>query len=100
KPFEAFSTGRAVVLSDVTALRAIAEQSRAAETLRAGPPDDLARVLLSLINDEGRRRFLGDRAQRWVRNQRSRDSNFNEYYRVYKDLGFTGSVRPVIDAEV
>src|SRR5699024_11560560 len=27
-------------------------------------------------------------------------SNVNEYYRVYKALGFTGSVRPVIDAEL
>src|SRR5699024_11010825 len=64
KPFEAFSTGRAVVLSDVTALREIAEQSRAAEIFRAGSSDDLARVLISLINDVDRRRFLGDRAQR------------------------------------
>lgn len=100
KPFEAFSTGRAVVLSDVTALREIAEQSGAAETFRAGSSDDLARVLISLINDEDHRRFLGDRAQRWVRNHRSWDANVNEYYRVYKALGFTGSVRPVIDAEL
>src|SRR5699024_8209210 len=36
KPFEAFSTGRAVVLSDVDALQEIADQSGAVEMFRAG----------------------------------------------------------------
>lgn len=100
KPFEAFSTGRAVVLSDVAALREIAEQSEAAETFRAGSSDDLTRVLTNLIDNEDYRRILGERAQKWVRNHRSWDSNVAEYYRVYKSLGFAGIVRPVVEAEL
>jgi len=100
KPFEAFSTGRTVVLSDVDALKEIADQSQAAKTFHAGSSDDLARVLLDLIENEEQRLELGEQAQRWVRNHRSWSSNVNEYYRVYKSLGFAGTVRPVVEAEL
>src|SRR5699024_3926410 len=47
KPFEAFSTGRAVILSDVGALREIAEQSNAVELFRAGDAGDLSKTILA-----------------------------------------------------
>src|SRR5699024_5023593 len=37
-----------------------------------------------------RRQELGARAARWVRNHRSWDKNVNEYYRIYRELGFSG----------
>lgn len=100
KPFEAFSTGRAVVLSDVGALREIAAQSGAAESFRAGAPDDLARVLIALIEDPERRRELSRRGARWVRNHRSWDRNVNEYYRIYRKLGYSGPGSLVAEAEL
>lgn len=100
KPFEAFSTGRAVILSDVGALREIAEQSRAVETFRAGDAADLAHKLIRLIHDPERRKDLSDRAARWVRNHRSWDNNVNEYYRVYKQLGYNGPQNLLIESEI
>ncbi|MDT0212629.1 heparinase II/III family protein [Rothia sp. ARF10] len=100
KPFEAFSTGRAVILSDVGALREIADQSRAVETFRADDADDLARALLRLTGDPERRRELGARAARWVRNHRSWDRNVNEYYRVYRQLGYDGPANLVVESQI
>ncbi|GAA1946118.1 hypothetical protein GCM10009689_29120 [Brevibacterium antiquum] len=100
KPFEAFSTGRAVILSDVDALNEIALQSSAVDTFSAGSALDLASKLVKLVGDPERRKSLGDRAQRWVRNHRSWDSNVNEYYRVYRELGYSGFVEPVVLSEL
>lgn len=100
KPFEAFSTGRAVILSDVTALKEIADQSNAVDTFRAGDAEDLSRKIVALAEDPERRRTLGSRAARWVRNHRSWDSNVNAYYRVYKNLGFTGDTNLLAESEL
>lgn len=100
KPFEAFSTGRAVILSDVDALNEIAQQSGAVETFQAGSAPDLAHKLLKLVRDPEYRGMLSDRAQRWVRNYRSWDINVIEYYRVYRAFGYSGFVRPVIHSEL
>jgi len=100
KPFEAFSTGRTVILSDVGALQEIARQSGAVETFRAGDSTDLSRKLLELIQDPERRQELGRTASRWVRNYRTWDSNVSEYYRVYKKLGYTGPSSLNLEAEV
>lgn len=99
KPFEAFCTGRAVVLSDVAALKEIAEQSDSVETFRAGDANDLAAKLSILIEDSEKREQLGARASHWVRNHRSWEGNVAEYYRVYKRLGYAGPARPVVMAE-
>lgn len=100
KPFEAFSTGRSVILSDVGALQEIAEQSNAVELFRAGDADDLARKLMTLIDDPQRRSQLGARAARWVRNYRSWDVNVNEYYRVYRKLGYQGPENLLVESEL
>lgn len=98
KPFEAFATGRAVVLSDVEALKEIAEQSGAAQTFRAGNHRDLGRKLAALVEDPQRRRDLGVRGARWVRSQRTWDRNVVEYYRVYRQLGYRGTADPALEA--
>lgn len=100
KPFEAFATGRAVVLSDVDALREIAEQSEAVELFRAGDVGDLAQKIILLVQDTQRRHQLSDQAARWVRNYRSWERNVNEYYRVYRKLGYNGPVNLVVEAEL
>lgn len=100
KPFEAFSTGRAVILSDVAALREIAEQSGAVELFRAGDAGDLTQKITYLVQDVQRRQELSDRAARWVRNYRSWDGNVNEYYRVYRQLGYAGPENLLVEAEL
>ena len=100
KPFEAFSTGRCVILSDVGALQEIATQSGAVETFRAGSAVDLAFRISELIDDPERRRSLGEKAARWVRNHRSWDRNVNEYYRIYRKLGFDGPENLPLDSEL
>ncbi|MFC7465635.1 glycosyltransferase [Brachybacterium sp. GCM10030252] len=100
KPFEAFATGRAVVLSDVDALQEIADESGVAETFRAGYHRDLGRKLVELVKDPLKRRDLGVRAARWVRAQRTWDANVTEYYRVYRQLGYRGPADRVVGAEL
>jgi glycosyltransferase involved in cell wall biosynthesis len=87
KPFEAFATGRTVVLSDVRALAAIARQSGAAELFRAGDEASLAAVLLSLLNDPARRRRLAEAGARWVRAERTWAANAQAYLRLYDEMG-------------
>lgn len=100
KPFEAFSTGRAVILSDVAALREIASQSTAVDSFRAGDSEDLATKILSLAHDPQRRQELSERASRWVRNHRSWDNNVNEYYRIYRKLGYAGPRNLMIESQL
>lgn len=100
KPFEAFSTGRAVIVSDVYALQEIAEQSAATETFGAGSATDLANKVVGLLDRPERRQELGSQGAKWVRNHRSWERNVNEYYRVYRELGYTGPVSEVVEAEI
>lgn len=87
KPFEAFSTGRAVVLSDVAALKEIAEDSQgAARTFQADDSHALATVLEELVTDPDIRRHMGERAAEWVRSARSWASNTPAYKEVYRRL--------------
>src|SRR5699024_8461049 len=99
KPFEAFATGRAVVLSDVEALKEIAEDSGAAEVFRAGFSRDLGWKLIGLIKDPQRRRDLGVRGARWARSRRTWDRTVPEYDRGYKRLGERGPAGSSLEAE-
>jgi glycosyltransferase involved in cell wall biosynthesis len=87
KPFEAFATGRTVVLSNVRALAAIAAQSQAAELFEAGDPDSLAATLMALLNDEPRRKDLASAGADWVRAHRTWAANAAAYVRLYTELG-------------
>lgn len=87
KPFEAFSTGRPVVMSDVSALAEIAQDSGAAGRLfRADDSDDLVRALSELIHDSDLCERLGRQGADWVRRERSWDANVSTYARLYQDL--------------
>src|SRR5699024_6805608 len=99
KPFEAFATGRAVVLYDVEALKEIAEDSGAAEVFRAGLSRDLGWKLVGLLKDPQRRRVLGVGGARWVGGRRTWERNVGEYYRVYKSLGYRGPAGASLEVE-
>ena len=87
KPYEAMSTGRCVVLSDVAALREIADASGATATFRAGDDEDLAQVLADLIADPKRRRTLGATAAEWTRAERTWAHTCAAYLPAYAALG-------------
>lgn len=87
KPFEAFSTGRTVVVSDVDALREIADQSQAAEVFQAEDPESLAHVLTALIDDPEHRAEMSARGAAWVREERSWRSIADRYDAPYESLG-------------
>jgi glycosyltransferase involved in cell wall biosynthesis len=95
KPFEAFATGRTVVLSDVRALASIAAESGAAELFSAGDPDSLASVLLALLRNPERRRELADAGAAWVRAERTWAANARIYLSLYADLRAAGVPRQV-----
>jgi hypothetical protein len=86
KPFEAFATGRTVVLSNVRALARIAEQSQAAELFEAGDPRSLADVLTKLLSDPQRRQQLAATGADWVRAERTWATNAHIYTSLYQDI--------------
>lgn len=87
KPFEAFSTGRPVVVSDVAALAEIADDSSGiARQFTADDPRALAETLAELVADPELRKDLGSRGAEWVRQERSWEANVPTYLRVYEDL--------------
>lgn len=88
KPFEALATGRALVVSDVEALKEIAEDSGGAVAqFRAGDAADLARALEELVADPDRRADMGRRGTEWVAKERTWDANAEVYAQTYRDLG-------------
>jgi glycosyltransferase involved in cell wall biosynthesis len=87
KPFEAFATGRAVVMSNVRALAAIASQSGAADLFQADDPVSLARVLRDLVADPQRRRDLAVAGAEWVRAAHTWQANAQRYLAVYELIG-------------
>lgn len=87
KPFEAFSSGRAVVLSDVEALQEIADDSGAALLFRAGDAHSLAKSISRLIDDGDLRVELAKRGAEWARAERTWSNNAKIYADVYSSLG-------------
>lgn len=86
KPFEAFSTGRAVVLSDVAALQEISDDaSPSARTFPAGDDKALASLLEELAENPDLREGLGAAGAEWVRKHRTWESNVPTYFRVYEE---------------
>lgn len=87
KPFEAFASGRAVVLSDVAALAEIGHDAGpAARLFGADDAADLARVLQGLVVSPETRQEMGRVAAEWVRKERSWASNVPDYCKAYQEL--------------
>jgi glycosyltransferase involved in cell wall biosynthesis len=87
KPYEALSTGRTLVMSDVAALREIAEDSGAAELFTPLDPTSLADVVEALVKDPARRARMSAEGAAWVRSARTWALNAQAYVGVYESLG-------------
>lgn len=87
KPFEAMSTGRPCIFSNVNALAEIAKQSQAPVLFEAGDATDLSDKISQLIFDDTTLQEMRARGAAWVRESRTWDSNADRYIRLYRDLG-------------
>jgi glycosyltransferase involved in cell wall biosynthesis len=87
KPFEALAAGRALVVSDLPALREIVEPGRTGLTFRAGDALNLAEVVEPLVDDPARRRELGEAGRDWVAAERTWRGNGERYRALMQELG-------------
>jgi glycosyltransferase involved in cell wall biosynthesis len=87
KPYEAMATGRALVVSDVAALREMIEEGVNGLLFRAGDAQDLACIVEPLLRDPASREALGRSARRWVTDHRSWRENGARYLALYRSLG-------------
>ncbi|MBR7742611.1 glycosyltransferase [Phycicoccus sp. BSK3Z-2] len=87
KPYEAMSSGRACVFSDVSALAEIANASGAAELFRADDVRHLATTIAALLADPARMAELSNKGAAWTRRERTWDKNASAYVDVYRSLG-------------
>ncbi|MEZ6037800.1 MAG: glycosyltransferase family 4 protein [Planctomycetota bacterium] len=71
KPLEAMGRGKAVVMSDLPALRELGEAAGAARYYRAGDVEHLAETLERLCAAPTERAELGERARAWVTGERT-----------------------------
>jgi len=79
KPLEAMAMGKALVVSDLPALREMVEHGQTGFVYRAGDATDLARQAGRLIDDPRLLEEAGRRARRWVVEHRT-------WHRVLEDL--------------
>lgn len=84
KPLEAMSMGKAVVISDVPAMKELVTDGETGLTFRAGDAADLAEKLDLLIGDSHLRERLGRAAREWVVQRRQWPVLIAEYVTVYR----------------
>jgi glycosyltransferase involved in cell wall biosynthesis len=87
KPYEAMALERAVVVSDLPALREIVTPEETGLTFRAEDPEDLAAVLGRLLDDPTLRRRLGRQAREWILAERTWAANGRRYRELFERLG-------------
>jgi len=91
KPFEAMSTGRALLVSDLKALREMVIEGETGLLFKAGDAEHLASVCLELCRQPQRIRQLGDAAASWVRKNRTWEKVVPEYLKAYDHARQKGS---------
>ena len=87
KPLEAMALERAVVTSDVPALRELIDPGVTGLVFDAEDPVSLADTVEPLLDDPGARARLGAAARDWVATERTWRDNGARYRRLYSELG-------------
>lgn len=86
KPLEAMALRKAVVVSDLPALRELIRVGETGVTFPAGNESALADVLVDLLKDPARRRELGRRARLQVEEERDWTAIVARYKQVYEGV--------------
>ncbi len=87
KPYEALSMERAVLVSDLPALREVVIPGETGLTFRPEDPLDLADRIRELLDDPGLRQQLGRQGREWVLSERTWAANGHRYRALYERLG-------------
>ena len=83
---EAMLAGVPVLASDIDPHREASEQGRYAELFATGDENDLAGKMIALLNDEGRRGELADRARDFACERFSIDAHMKQLVSLYGSL--------------
>ena len=86
KPLEAMAMGKAVVGSDVGALRELLGDGRVGLLFRAGDSDELAQRLVSLLTDSSAREQLATAGREYVLREHAWDRLVLHYQTLYSRL--------------
>ncbi len=84
KPYEAMAMGKAVIVSDVAALREIIDDGTTGIVCNADDPEDLAQKCTALIEDTQLRAKIGHRARQWISQHRDWQQVVANYESIYK----------------
>ena len=85
KPLEALAMGRAVVASDLPAMRELISDGSTGLLFRAGDVTDLSRKILQLLSDSSLRALLGRNGRSFVVEQRQWKDSVKTYQRIYDE---------------
>ena len=94
KPLEAMAMGKAVVASDLAAIRELVHDKTTGRLFQAGNVEDLAARCAELLADRSARRALGAEAAAWVRRERDWSVVAPRYLRVYDTARLNQAGRP------
>ncbi|MCU0684593.1 MAG: glycosyltransferase family 4 protein [Polyangiaceae bacterium] len=95
KPLEAMAMARAVMVSDVPAMRELVKEGHTGMVFRAGDQAHLAARCVELLSDEARRRSLGAAAREFVVAERRWPVLVERYQRIYESaLGAPLDLKP------
>ena len=86
KPFEAMSMEKAIVASDVAAMKEFVFDGENGVLFRKDDPKDLALKLEKLIKDKSKRKLLGKQARQWVIKNRDWKVITETLNKVYKNI--------------
>jgi len=84
KPLEAMAMGKALVVSDLPALREIVRHGETGLTYRPGDLDDFARQCTRLMTEPRLRDAIGAAARRWVESERGWTRSVESTWAAYR----------------
>lgn len=86
KPLEAMISKKAIIVSDVNALKEMVIDGETGLHFRADDEKHLAEVCIKLANDTELRTKLGEDGRKWVIKNRTWDINAKQYTEIYNNL--------------
>ena len=86
KPLEVMAAGKVALASDVGGLAELVQDGKTGVLFKAEDVDDLSVKMLLLLQDEEKRKSLGNEARDWVLNNRQWKDMARQYLPIYEKL--------------